>query len=150
MSNDVTIHEPVQEVITSAEWARGAFRRAWGAATAALDEGMAGELIWKPRKRTRSLQANACMWAHLTDISRQVDWYGHRLTAEEWKEVLSASLRAQRVVPGVDAGSFVVLGVRTSRMSIKEMGEMIELIQAFGAERGVRFTAPAWQQEWAR
>lgn len=79
-----------------------------------------------------------------------MDWYGHRLTAEEWKEVLSASLRAQRVVPGVDAGSFVVLGVRTSRMSIKEMGEMIELILAFGAERGVRFTAPAWRQEWAR
>lgn len=142
--------EPLEQTVTPRDDVRGAFVRFWEKAKDLVDSGTPFELSLKPRRNTRSLQANACMWAHLTDISRQVDWYGHRLTAEEWKEVLSASLRVQRVVPGVDAGSFVVLGARTSRMSIQEMGEMIELIQAFGAERGVRFTAPAWQQEWAR
>jgi len=38
----------------------------------------------------------------------------------------------------------VVLGARTSRMSIKEMAAMTELILAFGAQQGVKFTAPAW------
>ena len=86
------------------------------------------------------------MWACLTDISRQVVWYGQKLTPDEWKEVISAGLRAQRVVPGIEGG-FVSLGVRTSKMSIKEMGNMIELCLAFGAQQGVRFTAPEWRSE---
>ena len=144
--NDVIIHEPVTELITSAEWAARQFRKAWDAAKDALDAGMAGELVWTPKKRTRSLEANAAMWAHLADISRQVVWYGQKLTSEEWKEVLSAGLRKQRVVPGIDGG-FVSLGVRTSKMSIKEMSAMIELSIAFGAQQNVRFTAPAWRSE---
>lgn len=143
---DVIVHEPVEALITDGNWARAAFRRVWDAATAALDAGMAGELIWKPKKNTRSIQANACMWAHLADLSRQVDWYGQKLSPEEWKEVISAGLRNQRAVPGINGG-FVVLGVRTSRMSIAEMGQMIELIQAFGTEHGVKWTAPAWMWE---
>ena len=146
MTTEVAIHEPVTELITSAEWAAKQFRKAWDAATAALDAGLFGELVWTPKKRTRSLEANACMWACLTDISRQVVWYGQRLTPEEWKEVISAGLRPQRVVPGIEGG-FVSLGVRTSKMSIKEMSNMIELCLAFGAQQGVRFTAPEWRCE---
>lgn len=140
------IHEATQELIPASEWARGAFRRVWDSAVSALDAGIAGELTWKPKKNTRSVQANACMWAHLADLSRQVNWHGYKLTAEEWKEVISAGLRNQRAVPGIDGG-FVVLGVRTSRMSIAEMAEMIELIQAFGSQHGVHWTAPKWMQE---
>lgn len=144
--SEIIIHEPVSEVITSAEWAARQFRKCWDAAKAAIDDGLAGELVWTPKKVTRSLQANAAMWAHLSDIAAQVVWYGEKLTAEEWKEVLSAGLRAQRVVPGIEGG-FVSLGVRTSKMSIKEMSSMIELSIAFGAQHGVRFTAPAWRSE---
>ena len=146
MNQEVAIHEPVSELITSEEWAARQFRKAWDAAKSALDAGMAGELVWTPKKRTRSLEANACMWACLTDISRQVVWYGQKLTPDEWKEVISAGLRAQRVVPGIEGG-FVSLGVRTSKMSIKEMGNMIELCLAFGSQQGVRFTAPEWRCE---
>lgn len=98
--------------------------------------------------KTRSLQANACMWAHLNDLARQVNWYGHKLTAEEWKWVVSAALKRQKVVPGIDGG-FVVIGAPTSKMTVAEMGEMIELIQAFGAQQGVRFTAPEYLMEMA-
>jgi hypothetical protein len=34
----------------------------------------------------------------------------------------------------------VVLGQSTSRMTTKEMSDLCELIQAFGAERNVRFS----------
>ena len=94
------------------------------------------------RKPTRSHVQNAFLWSCLADISRQVEWYGQYLSAEDWKDVLTASLRHCRVVPGIDKGTFVPLGMRTSQMTIPEMSELIELIFAFGAERGVVFTDP--------
>ncbi|ARL91001.1 recombination protein NinB [Burkholderia pseudomallei] len=96
------------------------------------------------KPRTRSLDQNAKMWAMLADISRQVDWYGQKLTSEEWKDVLTAALKKQKVVPGLDGG-FVVIGARTRNMTIKEMSELVELMYAFGAERDVRWSDPADQ-----
>lgn len=97
------------------------------------------------REPTRSLQQNAAMWAALTDLSKQVDWYGNKLTPDEWKDVLTASLKGQKAVPGIEGG-FVVLGARTSKMTIKEMSDLLELAMAFGAERGVRFSAPGYME----
>jgi hypothetical protein len=87
----------------------------------------------------RSLDQNALMWQRLGEVSHQVEWYGMKLSPEDWKDVFSASLRKARVVPGIDAGSFVPLGMRTSDMSKQEMTDLLELIGAFGAEKGVRF-----------
>ena len=85
----------------------------------------------------RSLDANALLWARLADIANQVVWYGQKLTAEDWKDVLSASLRKARVVPGIDAGTFVPLGMRTSDMSKAEFGALLDLVDAFAAQQGV-------------
>ena len=92
------------------------------------------------RKARRSTDQNALLWAMLTDVSQQVDWYGQKLTAEDWKDVFTASLRKSRVIPGIEAGSFVVLGMRTSDMTKEEFSNLIELIHAFAAERGVVFS----------
>ena len=89
---------------------------------------------------TRSLEQNARLWAMLTEISRQVDWYGHKLTPDEWKDVFSAAMKRTKVVPGLDGG-FVVCGQSTSKMTRAEMSEMQTLMEAFGAEKGVRFAA---------
>ena len=70
----------------------------------------------------RSVDQNALMWARLTEIARQVEWYGQKLSADDWKDIMSASLRKARVVPGLEPGSFVPLGMRTSDMSKEEMG----------------------------
>lgn len=96
------------------------------------------------RPPTRSLIQNARLWAMLADVSRQVVWYGKKLSPESWKCVFSASLKKQDVVPGLN-GDFVVLGQSTSRMSIREMSDLMELIAAFGAERGVTFSEPAME-----
>ena len=90
---------------------------------------------------TRSLEANARMWAMLTEISRQVDWHGRKLTPEEWKHVFTAALTKQDVVPGIEGG-FVVLGKATSTMTKGEMSELQTLIEAFGAQQNVKFTDP--------
>ena len=90
---------------------------------------------------TRNTLQNAKLWACLTEVSRQVDWHGNRLTPDEWKDVFSAALKRQKVVPGIDGG-FVVIGARTSKMGKREFGELLELIQAFGAQHGVQFSEP--------
>ena len=102
---------------------------------------MAGhKMVLEIKPQTRSLEQNARLWAMLDEISKQVDWYGRKLTAEEWKHVFSASLKKQDVVPGLDGG-FVVLGLSTSKMTKAEMCDLQSLMEAFGAERGVRFSA---------
>jgi hypothetical protein len=87
----------------------------------------------------RSVDQNSLLWSLLGQVSQQVQWYGQKLSSEDWKDVCSASLRRYNVVPGIDAGTFVPLGMRTSQMSKEDMTALIELIVAFGTERGVKF-----------
>ncbi len=88
---------------------------------------------------TRTLEANAKMWAMLAEIADQTDWHGIKLSPDEFKDLLSAGLVKSKVVPNIEGSGFVILGQRTSKMSKREMGELIELITAFGVERGVVF-----------
>lgn len=91
------------------------------------------------RASKRSLPQNDRLWASLTDVATQVEWHGQKLSADDWKDMFTASLRKARVVPGIDPGSFVLLGLHTSKMSKDELSELLELIYAFGAEHGVTF-----------
>jgi len=105
---------------------------------------MAGQrVVVEIKPETRTLAQNARLWAMLTDVAKQVNWYGRKLSQEEWKHVFTASLAKQDVVPGIDGG-FVVLGKSTSKMTKPEMSELQQLIEAFGAQQGVRFTAPEY------
>jgi len=88
---------------------------------------------------TRSLDQNSLLWQRLTEVSMQVVWHGQKLKPGDWKDIFTASLRKARVVPGIDPGSFVLLGLHTSDMSKEEMGNLLDLIDAFGAEHGVTF-----------
>lgn len=97
----------------------------------------------KDKPETRSIEQNKRMWSLLRDISRQVIWHGQKLQDSEWKDVFTACLKRQKVVPGIDGG-FVVLGTSTRKMTIAEMGELMECMEAFGAQQGVRFTAPEY------
>lgn len=88
---------------------------------------------------TRSLEQNARLWAMLSEVSRQVDWYGKKLTPEDWKHLFSSGLRKLSVVPNLDGTGFVALGLSTSQMTKGELSDLLELIAAFAAERGVEF-----------
>lgn len=124
----------------NAQQAHQAIQTAWLHAKGWLKAGDQ-RLTLEIRPEKRSDAQNRRLWAMLADISAQVDWYGHKLTSEEWKDVFSASLKRTKVVPGLDGG-FVVCGQSTSKMTKAEMCELQELMEAFGAERGVKFRAP--------
>ena len=95
--------------------------------------------VWTMKDEGRTDPQNRRMWAMLRDISRQVEWYGQMLKDEDWKHIFSASVQQQRAVPGL-AGGFVVLGVSTSKQSKKWFNDMFAVIEAFAAEKGVKFT----------
>lgn len=117
--------------------ARAPFENAWLTAKALLLAGHRLTLELKPEKRSDA--QNRRLWAMLTEISRQVDWYGQKLAPEDWKHVFSAALAKQKVVPGLDGG-FVVLGQSTSKMTKAEMSDMQTLMEAFGAQHDVQFS----------
>jgi hypothetical protein len=78
------------------------------------------------------------MWDMLTAISKGVVWDGEKLTPDEWKDVVTAAIKKQRVVRGIEGG-LVILGARTSKMKIKEMIEVIEYCEHFGGQRQIKF-----------
>ena len=109
---------------------------AWTHAKSWLMAGHRLTLEIRPEKRSDA--QNRRLWAMLSDVSQQVDWHGHRLTPDEWKDVFTAALKKQKAVPGIDGG-FVVCGQRTSKMTKAEMSELQTLMEAFGAQHGVVF-----------
>lgn len=92
---------------------------------------------------TRNLEQNAKMWAMLAELSEQTDWHGNKLNPEEWKDLLSAGLVQSKVVQNLTGNGFVILGQRTSKLSKSQFAALIELITAFGVERGVVFSDAA-------
>ena len=132
MKKTVILREPIQahKALTAVLWPAV---KSW-----LLCGGSALVVTVKPE--TRTLAQNARLWAMLADVSQQVVWHGRKLTDEEWKHVFTAAVKKQDAVPGLDGG-FVVLGQSTSKMTRREMSDLQTLIEAFGVERDVRFTA---------
>ena len=100
------------------------------------------ELVLRRPKNQRSLDQNRRLWAVLADVSRQVEWYGRYLSKDAWKDIFSAALERQDVVPGLEGG-FVMIGGRTSKMTKQRFADLLTLIDAFGADHGVQWSDPA-------
>lgn len=113
-----------------------------------------GYYFTEPKPATRSMLQNDKMWAMLTDVSNQVAWPVNgvmtKLPPEDWKSIITASIETEnRMAMGINGG-VVMLGKSTSKMTIKEMIDVIDFLHAFGAERSVRWTAPDDMPEWMR
>lgn len=88
----------------------------------------------------RSASQNDRMWAMLTDVAQQLPWHGIKLRPDDWKLIFMDALkRERRMVPNIDGTGFVDLGRSSSDLTKSEMGELMELIAAFGANHSVKF-----------
>ena len=110
-------------------------------AVAAVVEAPAGwRVTVEPPKR--NLDQNALLWVLLTAFAEQLEWPVNgrmvKLTADDWKDLLTAAYRreTQRVAMGIDGG-MVMLGMRTSKLNKREFAELIEFIQSVAVDRGV-------------
>jgi len=116
----------------------------------ALSVGYPVECIVRPVKSRRSLAQNARLWATLADIAEQLEWpingVLQKLSSEDWKTLITAATRNEtRVAAGLSGGA-VMLGASTRKMTVAEMGDVIEFMHAFGAERGVKWSDKALQE----
>jgi hypothetical protein len=93
------------------------------------------------REPTRTHLQNARMWAMLTDVAEQLVWHGQTYIAEDWKDFFMHALRRAKWMPA-EEGGMVPIGMQTSRLTVKEHGELMEVIAEFGARNGVVFKDP--------
>ena len=121
----------------NAQQAHTVLKDVWSRAKPYLLAG--NKLVLTIEQEKRSQEQNQLMWSVLTDLSRQVMWHGQKLTKEEYKDLLTAGLKKQRAIQGIDGG-FVVLGSSTSKMTKQEMTDLITLAHAFGDEREVKWS----------
>ena len=130
----------MRESLKLAPWNRDA-AHAW--IDRAIERGGAGDWLTMTITDARTNDQNAKLWPMLQDVANQVKWHGLTLSKEDWKLIfLEALNREYRVVPNLDGNGFVNLGRSSSRLSKGEFSDLIELIYAFGAERGVVWTDP--------
>ena len=95
-------------------------------------------ITFQDAKRTNA--QNDLMWDLLTDVAKQLPWHGQRLTADDYKLLFLAALNTEmRLVPNLDGTGFVPLGRSSSKLSVAEMRDLIELILAFGAQHNLTF-----------
>ena len=114
----------------------GASQRAL--AKALIDRAPLNSMV-KISEEKRSLDANAAMWAALSDISRAKP-DGRMHVPEVWKSLfLHAAGHAVQFEEGLDGRPFPV-GFSSSRLSKQQMSDLLDFIFAWGAERGVVFT----------
>ena len=123
-------------------------RRIWNNAIAALhrieNSPTLFEMILRPWEKTRNNDQNAKLHAMCRDVSKQMKWDGERLDTEDWKRIftagwMKATERTVKLVRSLDGNDFVPIFQRTSRLSTKEMAELIEFIYAWGADKGINF-----------
>lgn len=111
---------------------------------------VAGLDLSKPKTATindedRSAEQNKKLHAMLADIARQVEHAGMKWDVTIWKRLCTAAWLREtgasiQMIPAIDGNGIDVLYERTSKLSMKKCAELIEWVQAFGAEHDVKWT----------
>lgn len=88
---------------------------------------------------SRSLEANAKMWAMLSDVSRAKP-EGRVHIPEVWKCIFMAACGHEVTFEhGIDGRPFP-LGFSSSRLTKAQMSDLIEMIFSYGAKHGVKWS----------
>jgi hypothetical protein len=97
------------------------------------------------REATRNNDQNARMWAMLSDVSRAKP-EGRQWTPETWKAAFMHVLGHQvQFCEGLDGSGPFPLGFRSSRLTVRQMADLITVIQEYGDRHGVRWTDPKFE-----
>jgi hypothetical protein len=92
------------------------------------------------KEPTRSADANSKMWAMLSDVSKARP-EGRQWTPEVWKCAFMHSLGHQvAFAEGLDGSGPFPIGFRSSKLSVRQMSDLIEVITEYGTRNGVVFS----------
>lgn len=90
-------------------------------------------------KPTRTLPQNAKLWAMLQDVAR-AEPGGRKWTADTWKAAFMHSLGHQcQFQKGLDGSGPFPIGFRSSRLNVRQMSDLIEVIYEYGSRHGVEW-----------
>lgn len=107
------------------------------------------DAVVRVSEATRNLDQNARMWAMLSDVSRAKP-EGRHWTPETWKCAFMHSLGHQvKFCEGLDGSGPFPLGFHSSRLTVRQMADLITVIQEYGDRHGVRWTDPAYREDAA-
>lgn len=94
------------------------------------------------KEATRNADQNAKMWAMLSDVSRAKP-EGRMWPPETWKAAFMHSLGHQcRFAEGLDGSGPFPIGFRTSRLTVRQMVDLITVIAEYGDRHGVQWSEP--------
>lgn len=94
------------------------------------------------REATRTNDQNARLWAMLSDVSRAKP-EGRMWPPETWKCAFMHALGHQvKFCEGLDGTGPFPLGFRSSRLTKKQMSDLIECIFEYGSRHSVVWTEP--------
>ena len=64
-----------------------------------------------------------------SDLAKGIDWFGNRLNKDDWRHVLTGTIRGWRMIPGIDRGQgargMVMLGGSSLSLSKSSAAEAI-------------------------
>lgn len=91
------------------------------------------------REKRRTDDQNRLMWVELTTLTRKRPFHnGVKMSPDTYKCMFMQALGHEtRFIPTMDGDGVFPLGMRSSRLTIPEMSDLIELLHAFAAREGV-------------
>jgi len=92
-------------------------------------------------EETRTQEQNRLLWPLLSDIRSQVDHDGV-WSAEQWKfRFLNELENEMTLLPRLDGNGSFIVGQRSSQLGKAMFSNLLEIIFAYGARNGVRWSA---------
>jgi len=93
------------------------------------------------KEMTRTIEQNSRMWVMLADISK-AEPRGLKYIADDWKIIMMRGAGWEvQFLDGLDGKPFPT-GFRSSRMTVRQMSDLISYMLGFGAEEGVQWSEP--------
>jgi len=90
------------------------------------------------REPTRTDEQNRLMWPCLKEFERHGEIQGRKFKDFQWKSIMMEALgHEQEILPSLDGSRWFPAGLRTSKLGKREFSDLIELINAEAAQRGI-------------
>lgn len=72
----------------------------------------------------------------------QVAANGTKLDKDSWRWIFVGTYKGWKAVPAIEGAGFIMLGASSKTLSIEDASAVIDMLFAFGNERGVQWSNP--------
>lgn len=102
--------------------------------------------VCKIAAETRRDKQNRMMWPLLADLQQQVPAMATFAADDIKLRFLNALGQEMRFLPELEGGGMFPVGQRSSTLTVQQFAGLIELILAYGAKHGVRWSRKSQDQ----